>query len=166
MKRESVEKLYGKLTPHEQTALSFGAAARLDEAELDAILGSVERVSYTCPHKDYQARMNCLMALSQFYGIRYWKTRAMMSMVFAHAETHADKKYQDGGFELIDRLAAMDTALVKVCATLKVDAGAVRKMAECEDEPCVGIVGNPESVKAYTEMLMRVVAAFGALPTH
>jgi hypothetical protein len=142
MKPESVEKLYTKLTPHEQAALSFGAATRLDEAEMDTILGSVEKKNYICPHKDYQRRMACLMALSQFYGIKYWKTRAMMALLFAHAETVADKKYQDDGFELIDRLAAMDTALVKVCATLKVDAGAIRKMAECEEVHPLGLVGN------------------------
>ncbi|MCK4842608.1 MAG: hypothetical protein KAT04_12125 [Methylococcales bacterium] len=48
-----INKLYAKLTPNEQATLFFEAAVRQDENEVDLILNSVERRTYSTPHIDY-----------------------------------------------------------------------------------------------------------------
>jgi hypothetical protein len=57
MKAAQEDKLYSKLTPVEQAALAFEALARNDEAELDVIVDSVERLYYQCTHWQYRWRV-------------------------------------------------------------------------------------------------------------
>ena len=69
MKPAQVNKLYAKLTPHEQAALVIEAASRLDESEVDAILEHVERKHYISAHTDYTQRIQALTVLIGQYGI-------------------------------------------------------------------------------------------------
>ena len=83
MKQQQVNKLYSKLTPHEQAALMFEAALRKDENEVDLILDSVERRTYSTPHIEYQQRIMGIGNLSGCYGIIYWKTLCQLSSLMA-----------------------------------------------------------------------------------
>ncbi len=54
MKPAQVNKLYAKLTPHEQAALAVEAASRHDESAIDAILAHVERTPRSCNTGGYR----------------------------------------------------------------------------------------------------------------
>jgi hypothetical protein len=130
MKPAQVNKLYAKLTPHEQAALVIEAAARLDESEADAIVEQVERKHYIAAHADYTQRIHALTALIGQYGIEYWKNRTLMLL----ACDSADKGNHDAeapALQFLAKCVALEAAIVEVCNRLKVDEMAIKKMAGC-----------------------------------
>jgi hypothetical protein len=152
-----IDKLYSKLTPHEQAALALESLARQDNAETDRIVGSVTQLTYRCPHFDFRRRLSGLINLSLYYALIYWKTRTYMAVAHYHSKTNHDPKDQAAAFEYMDRLQAMETALAQVCDTLNIDLTAVKKIALCEDEAVIGGEGDPALVDEYTGLFMGLV---------
>lgn len=157
MQQAQVEKIYPKLTPHEQAALAFEALARQDTVELGAIVGSVERQDYRGSHWDYRQRLTGFIDLAKYYGLIYWKTRCCMAVM--------DDKFKEGGNEadqqaalvFVDRVLAMETALQDVCAKANIDVLAVKKLALCEDEYSPDKCKNEELVREYVGLFMGIV---------
>jgi hypothetical protein len=155
MRPSQINKLYSKLTPHEQVALSFEAAVRRDEAEFDAIIDSVPRVIYQCVHNDFQQRITGLFALAGDYGINYWKTRALM-MTALHASDDKDG-YDEFVIRFAEKMASMNIALIDICQLIKVDAEAIKTMADCKGQPTFDKYAKTELIEQYTEMFKCVV---------
>ena len=152
MKSAQVNKLYAKLTPHEQAALVFEAAARLDENDVDAILDSVERRTYLTVHADYHRRAYGLQRLVGQYGIDYWKNRALMMLSCKQAE--GSKQADNSTLIFFAKVIAIETALIETCKVLKVDVAAIKKMAGCPDgESKLNLPKvDAELVRQYTEL--------------
>ena len=158
MKPSQVNKLYSKLTPHEQAALVIEAASRLDEGEADVIMEQVERKHYIATHADYTRRIHALTALIGQYGIEYWKCRALMLL----ACDYADQGNQEGevpALRFLAKCVALESAIVDVCNRLKVDVMAIKKMAGCPDDD----VKPDELPKVDAELLKQYVDILGAL---
>ncbi|QPK63284.1 hypothetical protein IVG45_21175 [Methylomonas sp. LL1] len=152
MKPAQVNKLYSKLTPHEQAALVIEAAARLDEREADAIMEQVERKHYIATHADYTRRIHGLTALIGQYGIEYWKNRALMLIACEHAE-QGSQQAEDSALKFLAKTLALESAIVEVCNRLKVDIKAIKIMAGCPDNETQEFLTpvDEELVKQYIE---------------
>ena len=155
MKPEQVNKLYRKLTLHEQAALCLEASARRDRVDFDAIADSVPRVAYQCVHVDYSQRLTGLYNLAGHYGTMYWKNRALM-MTALHADDNLDG-YKGLGAEFAAMMASMNSALIEVCQLFKVDIKSIKILALCNNEPTFDDYAKAELIEQYTELFMRVV---------
>ncbi len=154
MKQQQVNKLYSKLTPHEQVALLFEAAIRHDESEVDLILDSVERRTYSAPHVDFQQRVDGLTNLSGCYGIFYWKTLCQLSALLALSLNGAS--YDKAARLFINKINSMDVALEAVCKELNIDVVAIKKFAECSDyQPKFDVDMENLFVEQYTELFSK-----------
>lgn len=159
MKPSQVNKLYSKLTPYEQAALVIEAAARLDEAEADAILAQVERKHYLSPHSDYTRRIHALTALIGQYGIEYWKNRALALVACEYAD-QGHQEVEATALQFLAKAVALETAIFEVCKRLKVDVKAIKKMAGCPDEdakPSELAKTNQELVEQYIDMFSGLI---------
>lgn len=152
-----VDKLYSKLTPHEQASLAFESLANRKKDETDLIIGSVAQHTYQCPHFDFRRRLTDLINLSLYYGLIYWQTRNSWSMAYYQSKVKVDAAAQETAFDVEDRLLAMETALAKVCAELKIDVIAVKKIARCEHEPVFCGVGEPVFVDEYRTLFHALI---------
>jgi hypothetical protein len=137
MKPAQVNKLYAKLTPQEQAALVFEAAARNDESTIDAVLSYVERKTYDCMHADYMQRIHGLLYLSGYYGGEFWKNRVLMLLACFKAE-RGGPDAEAMALQFLAKIVAMEHALAKTCTHLKVDVAAVKKMAGCASTDFIG----------------------------
>jgi hypothetical protein len=155
MKATQVNKLYAKLTPHEQAALVFEAAVRLDESDVDAILESVERKPYMSLHWDYIRRCYGLQSLVSQYGIDYWKNRSLMLMACNLAED-GNAEAESNAMRFFAKIVAMELALFETCNLLKVDIVAIKKMAGCPDND----VKASELPKADEELVKQFAELF------
>ena len=155
MKQQQIDKLYSKLTPNEQAALLFEAAIRKDENEVDLVLNSVERRTYSTPHIDYQQRMTGLISLSGCYGIAYWKTLCQLSSLTALSIS--DESYDKDVRLFVNKISSMDAALQIVCKELNVDVSLVKTFAECNDyHPKFDNVIENQFVEQYTELFLKI----------
>lgn len=155
MKPTQVNKLYSKLTPHEQAALVFEAVARQDEGEANSIMEQVERKHYLASHVDYSRRIQTLTALVGQYGIEYWKNRALMLVACEMAEDGSDKTDQTAN-QFFVKTIALELALIEVCKLIRVDVRAIKKMASCPPDEAKGFElpeVDSDLVKQYEEML-------------
>jgi hypothetical protein len=153
MKAAQVNKLYSRLTPQEQAALVFEAVSRHDESSVDAILEHVERKTYECVHADYMRRIHGLLCLSGYYGGEYWKNRALLLYACIKFET-GENETEAAAMKLYAKIVAMEHALAKTCAHLKVDLAAFKKMAGCQPEDDFSddlVEVDAELVKQYSE---------------
>ena len=157
MQHAQVEKVYPKLTPHEQAALAFEALMRGDDDERLTILGSVGKKHYQCLDQRFSLRLNGYIGLGMFYGMVYWKTRSYMEVTSSKYDECGDEADQKAVFVLLDRLFAMETALQEVCAKINIDVLAVKKFAQCEDEYTPDKSSNEELVKEYAGLFMGIV---------
>ncbi|MDP3332598.1 MAG: hypothetical protein Q8Q40_16445 [Methylococcaceae bacterium] len=159
MKPSQVNKLYSKLTPHEQAALAFEAAVRLNGNEVDAILEQVERKTYITLHADYHRRAYGLQFLAGQYGIEYWKNRALMLL----ACDKFDKGEQQGeqiANQFFNKTVALELALIEVCKQLGVDVEAIKKMAGCLPDEFKGYdlpEVDSELIKQYVDMFSGLI---------
>lgn len=153
MKPSQVNKLYSKLTPHEQAALVIEAAARLDESEADAIMEQVERKHYIATHADYTRRIHALTSLIGQYGIEYWKNRALMLIACDYAD-QGKQEAEAPALRFLAKSVALESAIVEVCNRLKVDVMAIKKMAGCPDNETPEFLTpvDAELVKQYADM--------------
>lgn len=158
MKPSQVNKLYAKLTPHEQAALVIEAAARLDENEADAIMEQVERKHYLTCHADYTRRIHALTALVGQYGIEYWKVRTLMLLACDYAE-QGNQEAEAPALRFLAKCVALESAMVEVCNRLKVDIKAIKTMAGCPDDD----VKPEELQKADTELVKQYADMFAGL---
>jgi hypothetical protein len=159
MKPSQVNKLYAKLTPHEQAALAFEAAVRLDESELDAILGQVERKTYLTLHADYQRRAYGLMSLVGQYGIEYWKIRTLM-LLACECVDQGNQQVDNTALRFLAKCVALESAIVEVCKLAKVDIKAIKIMAGCPGDdvkPEALQQADAELVRQYTDMFAGLV---------
>lgn len=152
MKTAQVNKLYSKLTPHEQAALTFEAAARRDESEIDAIIANVPRQTYQGVHADYKQRATGLYMLVGEYGLNYWQARAALLMVLNLSRGDESMDCADMSLHLLAKIASMDAALTDVCRQIKVDVEAVKMMAGCENQPTFSQYADAELTGLYTEI--------------
>lgn len=160
MKPSQVNKLYAKLTPHEQAALVIEAAARLDENEADAIMEQVERKHYLACHADYTRRIHALTTLVGQYGIEYWKLRALMLIACEYAE-QGNQEAEAPALKFLAKCVALEAAIIEVCNWLKVDVKAIKTMAGCPDDDLKSnelLQSDIELVEQYTEILSRLVS--------
>ena len=156
MKQHQVNKLYSKLTPHEQASLAFEAAMRIDDSEVGLILDSVERITYSGPHLDYQKCAQGLMNLSGVYGIVYWKTLCQLCALTALYSN--DDNYNVTAQHFINNLKSMDAALEAVCKKFRVNVTPIKQFAECNDYgPDFGGESDNRLVELYIEMFSKIV---------
>jgi hypothetical protein len=155
MKPSQVNKLYSKLTPHEQAALCVEASARQDRADFDAIAESVQKVTYQCVHDDFSQRLTKLYGLAGLYGTKYWKSRALM-MTALHASDSLDG-YEGFADVFAAKMASMNSALIEVCQLFKVDIEAVKILAQCKDEPTFDKYIDAKLAEQYEELFMEAV---------
>lgn len=156
MKPAQMNKLYSKLTPHEQAALVIEALARFDEREADAIMEQVERKHYLATHADYTRRVHALTVIVGQYGIEYWKIRALMYLACDHAAEQDNQKAESPALLFLAKAVALEAAIVEVCKSLKVEVSAIKKMAGCLDENV-----KPETLqKADTQLVKQYVDMF------
>lgn len=150
MKRQQLDKIYSKLTPHEQANLAFEAAMRHDEKDVDLILNSVEQKTYVTGHADYHTRNHGLIQLSGIFGIAYWKTFFKLSNVtISKTGVAFDKVAQ----RHINEFISLNTALNNVCKALKVDPEAIRQYAECRGiNPDFKGTADDRFIEKYTDL--------------
>lgn len=153
MRAQQVNKLYSKLTPHEQAALAFEAAAQTKGEECDLIINSVEQRTYDAPHIDYQTRMQGLMQFSLSYGIFFWKRLCQIGSAPA---LEADGVHVDVQ-PIMDDFASMNVAFENICDKLKVDPVVVRKFAECGCyQPLSDAEVKDHLVEKYTDLFTKI----------
>lgn len=153
MKQLQINKLYSKLTPHEQANLAFEAAMRQDERDVDLILNAVEQKTYVTGHADYHTRNFGLIQLSGIFGIAYWKTFLKLSNVTICKTGEAFDKVAQ---RHINEFISLNTALNNVCKALKVDPEAIRKYAECQGVyPDFKGTVDDSFVENYTELFTK-----------
>ena len=157
MKAQQINKLYSKLTPHEQANLAFAAAMRNDEKEVDLILSAVEKRTYITTHFDYHSRTHGLVTLSGVFGIFYWKTFFKLSTVnLSKAGEACDKVAQSH----INQFIALNTALNNVCKSLQIDSEDIRKFAECSGiKPKFEGMPDEAFLKQYTILFTNAATA-------
>ena len=155
MKPNQIDKLYSKLTPHEQAALCMEASARQDRVDFDAIADSVPRVTYQGSHLDYSQRLTGLYSLAGLYGTIYWKNRALM-MIALHASDEPDGN-EECAIAFAAKVASMNAALFDACQIFKVDINAIKKLADCEDQPTFSQYVDAEMIEQYTELFTKAV---------
>ena len=155
MKLNQVDKLYGKLTPHELAALSLQASARQDRVDFDAIIESVPRLSYHGLHFDYSQRLHGLYSLAGKYGTLYWKNRTLM-MLALHASDEPDG-YEGYAIRFAAKMASMNAALIDACQIVKADIIAMKTMAECKDEPTFDKYAEAGLIEQYADLFVKVV---------
>lgn len=158
MKPAQVNKLYAKLTPHEQAALVIEAAARLDENEADAIMEQVERKHYIATHADYTRRIHALTTLVGQYGIEYWKLRTLMLLACDYAE-QGNQEAEAPALRFRAKCVALESAIVEVCKLAKVDIKAIKTMAGCPDDD----VKPEELQKADVELVKAYIKSYAGL---
>lgn len=158
MKPNQLNKLYAKLTPHEQAALVFEAAARKDVKDIDAILDNVERKTYVTVHADYHRRAYALQWLVAQYGIDYWKNRALMHMACNHID-EGGQQMADYALTFLAKVVALETAIAETCKLLKVDVAAIKIIAGCLDDPPPSELPpvDAELVRQYTDVYSQVL---------
>ena len=156
MKQQQINKLYNKLTPHEQASLTFEAAMRKDENEVDLILNSVERRTYITLHKEYHARSSGLVQLSGIYGIFYWKTLCQLGALFGLYANSKDDKFSRAIQLYEDEIYSMNVALEVVCKELKIASDVIKIYAECEaTQPKFDGQPNDKLIEQYTELFSK-----------
>lgn len=160
MKAAQVNKLYAKLAPHEQATLAFEALARQDENEMDTILDSVPRQTYTGLHTDYTRRAHGLQALAWLYGLEYWKNFSTVYLaLFLLANRGGDLTLRNLCKSFDAKLMAMEIALAEVCGLLQINPESVKRMAWLEPQDRYdGMFGLPidaELVRQYTELFKK-----------
>lgn len=161
MKPNQVNKLYSKLTPHEQAALAFEAAVRLNGNEVDAILEQVERKTYITLHADYHRRAYGLQFLVGQYGIEYWKNRALMILACDKFDKGEHQGEQIAN-QFFNKTVALELALIEVCKQIKVDVGTIKKMASCLPDEFKGYdlpEVDTELIKQYADMFAGLVSS-------
>lgn len=158
MKPVQVNKLYAKLTPHEQAALVIEAAARLDESEADAIMEQVERKHYITTHADYTRRIHALTTLVGQYGIEYWKIRTLMLIACEYAD-QGNQEAEAPALRFLAKCVALEAAIVEVCKLANVDIKAIKTMAGCPDDD----VKSEELEKASHDLVKQYVEMFSGL---
>lgn len=154
MKPDQVDKLYSKLTPHEQAALFFEAEVRRDHPESEIINDSVPMQSIQRKHNDYCDRVQGFWYLAGFYGITYWRTRELRSIALMQTSAVEYEKYYP---VFCARLGSLDAALIDVCGRLNVDIESVKTLAMADDEPSFAKYAQADLVDEYTEQFLRII---------
>ena len=150
MKQQQLNKLYSKLTPHEQANLAFEAAMRKDQRDADLILNAVEQKTYVTGHADFHTRSAGLIHLSGVFGIFYWKTFFKLSNVNLSKTGEAFDKVAQ---RHINEFIALNTALNNVCTLLKIDPEVIREFAECRGiYPDFKGTADHRFIEKYTEL--------------
>ena len=128
MKPSQIDKLYSRLTPKEQACMVLEAAANSDEAQVDAVIASVERKQYYGLHADYTTHMQKLIAVVGIYGTEYWKNRALMLAACNLLDETSDPDVIDAANRLYEKAIALDVAVVIVCKQLGVEIQSIRSI--------------------------------------
>ena len=81
MRLNDTNKLYKKLAPIQAATLAFEAISRRDNAELQAITDSQPKLYFVGASEVYRSRIKSLTSLGLFYGVFYWKNRAVLGAV-------------------------------------------------------------------------------------
>jgi hypothetical protein len=128
MKPSHIDKLYSRLTPKEQACMVLEAAANSDEAQVDAVIASVERKQYYGLHADYTTHMQKLIAVVGIYGTEYWKNRALMLAACNLLDETSDPDVIDAANRFYEKAIALDVAAEKVCQHLGCDIRSVNSI--------------------------------------
>jgi hypothetical protein len=159
MKRSNIDQIYAKLTPTEQAALAFESLGRHDKAETEMIVRTVVTQAYRCPDWAFRRRLMDLINLGRYYGLLYWKTRTFLTVAYSQSQLKKDSSSQAGLFEWLERLLAMEVALIQVCQTLNVNVTTVRQYGHCEHEVRILGAGDPALVQEYADLFMALFEA-------
>ena len=155
MKAQQVNKLYSKLTPHEQAALAFESVVRKDTNEADLILDSVKMKTYLMPDLDYQQRMQGLSNLSSVYGMIFWKALFVLSTLTRTYLSRDD--LPEAIKQYIKRLNSIDAALTEICEQLNIDVVTIKEIAECNDfDLDLGDEIDEKFVEQYSELFAKI----------
>jgi hypothetical protein len=168
MKPDQVNKLYKQLTPTEQANLAIDAMKRQDAKDIELIRDSVERVDYSCPHKDFIQQIHRIERLGLHYGIEYWKTQALATLALKY---HTDEINEPTNPELpaialaswktcLAKLHSMELALSEVCTQSQLDITAVKWLAQVEDNELffpTNLLESTEYLEFYTKLFNTAV---------
>ncbi|MEQ1738404.1 MAG: hypothetical protein ABL884_00715 [Methyloglobulus sp.] len=152
-----INKLYPKLDNGQLAALAFDALMRGDDNGRMAIVSSVDRRYYHCINQGFTKSYNGYIDLGLFYGTVYWKARACMAVMDGKFKESGNEADQQAALVFVDRVLAMETALMDVCAKANIDVLAVKKLALCEDEYSPDKCNNEELVGEYVGLFMGIV---------
>ena len=155
MKPHQINKLYSKLTPHEQATLVFEAITRKNENEADLILDSVKVKTYSMPNLDYQQRMQGLSNLSGVYGKVFWKTLFLLS-------SYKWTQFESGALpetikQHIKRFNSIEAAITTICKQLNIKVSTIKELAECNTlNPDFGNEIDNQYVQQYNELFSSI----------
>ena len=77
MRLSDADKLYKKLPPEQAATLAFEASVRQDFDEMSAITDNQPQFNFVGTSNAYRGRFMSLNHISLFYGVVYWKSRAV-----------------------------------------------------------------------------------------
>ena len=153
MRLDQIDKLYSQLTAQQQANLLFEAVANGNSKEADAIEASVEQKTYRSTDLTFHRQLLTLHHLVGAYSQEYWRLRALLLyyLRYDNAEKETAKAY-------LDKMLALEFALVQVCQQLKVEVKSVKTMACCLDSEDNSPVTEPPPahealVKEYSKFL-------------
>ena len=156
MKRQQVNKLYNKLTPHEQAALVFEAIIKKNEKEADLISDLVMMRTYSIPDLDYQQRLQGFTNLSSVYGMFFWKALFVLSTLTTRAH-FSKNNLPETIKQHIKKFNSIDVALTAICERLNIDVSTIKQLAECNDfDPDLGDEVDNQFVEQYKELFAKV----------
>ena len=155
MKRQQINKLYSKLTPHEQAVLVFEAVTRKESNEADLILDAVPIKTYSMPDLDYQQRLQGLSNLSGVYGKVFWKALFLLSSLkWIYPDSDA---FPEAIKQHIKRFNSIDVALTSICEQLNISVSTIKQLAECSAfHPDFGDEIDDQYVEQYRELFANI----------
>ena len=157
MKAAQIDKLYPKLDNYQLSALAFEALMRGDDAEKEAILGSVRELNYRCKDQRFTRRYRGYLDLALFYGMVYWKERTFMAVAETRYKEDGCEKSRATLYHFVDNVVAMDVALQAVCTDVNIDYMAVKKLAQCGNEHSPDKCSDGELVQEYVALFNNFI---------
>jgi hypothetical protein len=138
MKRDSIAKMYDKLTTQQQAALAFNHLISGNQVETERVISAVTMRAYRCKDLDFQDQFEAYKTMAMLWSLEYWQLYAQQLEALIRLNRHVRRKEwikADLAHEQLKHigscLSAIDRALQGVCEAQGLDAGAVRLMASC-----------------------------------
>ena len=147
MRLNDTDKLYRKLPPEQAATLAFEASVRQDFDEMSAITDNQPQFNFVGTSNAYRGRFMSLNHISLFYGVVYWKSRAVLM--------HRRSTYDEPGLlRIAAQLGSMQSALIKACEQLGVTVESVKKLGAVPEADYYLEYADEALTAEYTELFV------------
>jgi hypothetical protein len=158
MKRDSIVKMYCKLTTQQQAVLAFNNLMAGNQIETERVIDAVPMQNYRCKDLEFQDQFESYKTMALLWSLEYWQLYAQQLEALVRLNRHTHRKdwiKADLAHEQLEHLgsclSAIDRALGAICEAQGLDAKLVRLMAGCR--PLASIAPDDSYTDQMTEKL-------------